>query len=92
MTSFSESEKNKIIKTIEDKGAKLPCSRCGTNKFILIDGYFNNTIQKDLKTTALGGRGVPSVVVACAQCGNISQHAIGILGLMPKEEAEVNVR
>jgi len=81
-------QKQKIIKALEERGARLPCPRCGNNSFTLLDGYFNQTVQTDLKGMVLGGPSVPSVVVACNRCGYLSQHALGALGLLPQEEAK----
>ncbi len=88
MKELSKEEKEKIIKSLDERGAKLPCPRCGNNSFTLLDGYFNQTIQTELKGMVIGGPSVPSVVVACNQCGYLSQHALGPLGLLPKEEVK----
>jgi predicted nucleic-acid-binding Zn-ribbon protein len=85
MQTLPEEQKQKIIKALEDRGAKLPCPRCGNKNFILMDGYFNQTIQVDLNGMVLGGPSIPSVVIACSRCGYLSQHAIGVLGLLPIE-------
>lgn len=88
MKELSKEEKEKIIKVLDERGAKLPCPRCGNNSFTLLDGYFNQTIQTELKGMVIGGPSVPSVVVACSRCGYLSQHALGTLGLLPKEEVK----
>ncbi len=88
MQDLTQEQKDKIIKALTDRLAKLPCPRCGNDTFTLLDGYFNQIIQTDLKGIVLGGRTIPSVVVACNRCGYLSQHALGILGLLPKEESK----
>ena len=88
MKELSKEHKEKIIKVLDEKGAKLPCPRCGNNNFTLLDGYFNQTIQTELKGMIIGGPSVPSVVIVCNRCGYLSQHALGPLGLLPKEEVE----
>ena len=88
MKQLSKEEKERIIQALDDRGAKLPCPRCGNNSFTLLDGYFNQTIQTELKGMVIGGPSVPSVVVACNRCGYLSQHALGALGLLPKEEVK----
>ena len=88
MQQISDREKKEILKALEERGAKLPCPRCGNQSFTVIDGYFNQTIQTALKGMVLGGPSVPSVVVVCNRCGYLSQHALGVLGLLPKEEAK----
>lgn len=79
---LSNEQKEKIIKVLEEKGAKLPCPRCGNNSFILIDGYLNQTIQAELKGIVIGGPSLPSIVIACNRCGYLSLHALGPLGLL----------
>jgi len=87
MQMLSEEQKQKIIKALEERGAMLPCPRCGNNNFTLLDGYFNQTIQATFKgSMVIGGPSVPSVVTACNRCGYLSQHALGTLGLLSKEE------
>lgn len=87
MQQISEERKKEIVKALEDRGAKLPCPRCGNQQFTLLDGYFNQSIQTELKGMVLGGPSIPSVVIACNRCGFLSQHALGALGLLPREEA-----
>lgn len=87
MHELSKEQKERIIKALEERMAKLPCPRCGNQHFTLLDGYFNQTIQTELKGIVLGGPSVPSAVVACSRCGYLSQHALGALGLLPREEA-----
>jgi len=86
MQDSTQDQKDAIIKALSDRGASLPCPRCGNNAFTLLDGYFNQIIQDEPKGIVLGGRTIPSIVVACKRCGYLSQHAIGVLGLLPKEE------
>lgn len=81
-------EKEKIIKTLENKLAKLPCPRCNNQQFSLVDGYFSQPIQENLGGIVLGGPSIPSVVVVCNKCGFISQHALGALGLLPLQSEE----
>ena len=86
MQDLTQEQKDKIIKALVERGAKLPCPRCGNDTFTLLDGYFNEIIQSEPKGIVLGGRTVPSIAVACNRCGYLSQHALGVLGLLPKEE------
>jgi hypothetical protein len=86
MQDLTQEQKDKIIKALADRGVTLPCPRCGTYDFTLLDGYLNQIIQTEPAGIVLGGRTIPSVVVACNRCGYLSQHALGILGLLPKEE------
>lgn len=84
-----------IIKALDERGVRLPCPRCGNHSFTIIDGFFNETIQATTNSINIGGRTIPSVITVCNKCGYLSQHAIGVLGLLPKdvpkkEEEKVN--
>jgi uncharacterized Zn finger protein len=78
-----ETDKNRndsIIKSLETKNAKLPCSRCGANRFEIVGETFI-PLQKDPSSIVIGGPAIPTAIVACSNCGNISQHALGVLGM-----------
>jgi ribosomal protein S27AE len=81
-------EKDKIIKVLEERFAKQPCPRCGFQQFTLANGYFNQPLQEKLSGLVLGGPAIPSVAVICTRCGFISQHALGVLGLLPAKDEE----
>ncbi|MFA5877711.1 MAG: hypothetical protein WC880_05135 [Candidatus Paceibacterota bacterium] len=87
MKKLSEETKQHIIDELEKRKAVLPCPRCGNKNFSILDGYFVQTIQDDYKGITLGGQVVPSIAVACTRCGFLSQHALGVFGLLDKEEA-----
>ena len=81
-------DKNKVVKALEERNAKLPCPRCGGRSFTLVDGYFNQSIQPSVGGgLVIGGPAIPSVAVVCTQCGFIAQHALGVLGLMPPNKS-----
>ena len=86
MAEFSEEQKKKIIQALANRGANQPCPRCRNQSFTLVDGYFNQPIQTELAGLIIGGPSIPSVVVVCTKCGYMSQHALGVLGLLPREE------
>jgi hypothetical protein len=86
MTEFSKEQKQKIVQKLVEKGATLPCPRCGRNHFTLIDGYLAHPLQDELGGLVLGGPTLPSIVVICTNCGFMSQHALGVLGLLPEEK------
>ena len=86
MSELSKKEKDKIVKALRDREARLPCPRCGNQNFSLVDGYFNQPIQRELEGMVLGGPSIPYIAVVCTRCGFLSQHALGALGMLPKEE------
>jgi DNA-directed RNA polymerase subunit RPC12/RpoP len=85
---MEQAKKDQIIKKLTEKGAVKDCPRCGHKAFTLIDGYFNQTLQNDLTGFVLGGPSVPVAVVACNNCGYLSQHALGVLGLLSTHDQE----
>ncbi len=84
--------KEEIAKVLTERKALLPCHRCGKQSFTIVDGYTKIPMQEDIdeiQNTLLGGPSVPAVLVACNNCGAITMHALGALGLLPnKVEAE----
>ena len=88
MDKLTPDHRREIIDILDQRGATQPCPRCGNQEFTLIDGYFNQPIQSDLSSYAIGGPAVPSVVVACNRCGYLSQHALGPLGLLKRVPEE----
>lgn len=84
---MEEAMKQNIIKALADRGANLPCPRCGNQEFGLFDGYFLHAIQDDVRVTQVGGPSIPSIVIYCKRCGFMIQHSLGPLGLLPSMEA-----
>lgn len=84
-------DKKKVAQILTEKKAVLPCHRCGSKTFSILDDYTKIQIQSDLDKIAdtfVGGPSVPAIVVACNNCGAITFHALGALGLLsaPKED------
>src|SRR4029077_9083265 len=87
---FTDKQKNEIVSRLTERLQKygLPpkCPMCGNQNFAIADAYFLNLLQPDLKSISLGGPTIPSIAIVCTNCGLISQHALGSLDLLPKEE------
>ncbi|MCX8485814.1 MAG: hypothetical protein ORN53_01290 [Crocinitomicaceae bacterium] len=82
-----ESEKQKIIKRLQEKGGKINCPMWGHNNFIIADGYFNSPMQSDFQGgLVLGGPSIPTIAIVCGNCGFMSQHALGVLGLLNQND------
>lgn len=79
-------DKDKIAKILTEKGAIKPCHRCGKTNFTVLEGYSTFSLQQDLKGVVIGGPSVPICMVACTNCGSITPHALGALGLLPNAE------
>jgi hypothetical protein len=81
--------KTQIVKLLDERlrkfGQETKCPMCGNTHFAISDSYFQNVLQDDINTTTLGGPSVPTIAIICTNCGFVSQHALGILGLLPSE-------
>jgi ribosomal protein S27AE len=76
-----------VVEALSARHVSRPCPRCGNPHFTLLEGYFNQPVSGEVSyasgTMAFsGGPTVPSVVTACTNCGFLSQHALGVLGLL----------
>lgn len=78
--SLSEEDKRRIANELSRRIPDLSCPMCHKKNFIITDGYFNSPINANLQGMVLGGPSIPSIGIICANCGFISQHALGILG------------
>lgn len=89
--SMSKSKQEEIIKILEERGATRPCPRCDHKNFSILDGYFNHSVQTSIEDgMVLGGQSVPIVVIICKNCGYLSQHAVGALGLLNTKSGDNN--
>jgi hypothetical protein len=86
--SMSDRRKEELRGAIQERGALTACPRCRNNSFTLVEGYFTHPLQDNFKSISLGGPSIPTVVVVCDRCGFLSQHALGVLGLIPQKEGE----
>ncbi len=75
-----------IIKQLEQRKATAPCHRCGHPSFSLLDEFSNIMIKKGVDASlVLGGPTIPVAIAACNNCGAITFHALGALGLLKQE-------
>ena len=58
------------------------CPMCGESKFVVADTYTVNNLYSDIDDVGSSARTLPCALMICANCGYISQHALGALGLM----------
>jgi hypothetical protein len=83
---LTNEQKEKIKAELLKKVPTLTCPMCQNKSFSMAEGYFLNTIQADIESLALGGQVIPTIGIICNNCGFVSQHAIGRLGLLPKND------
>ena len=80
-------EKKQIAEKLTEKGAIRGCHRCGHQEFTVLEGYSNLFIQEKLHAEMhIGGPTVPAALVACNNCGAITFHALGALGMLPQDK------
>ena len=72
---------NEIIAIFTAKKVDKPCPRCGNLSFSIAGDNFI-TIQNDPNVFNIGGPSIPTIVVFCENCGYVTQHAKGPLGLL----------
>lgn len=80
-------DREKIAKVLTEKGAVKPCHRCGHTNFVILESYSHFTLQDDLsKGMIIGGPAVPFALSVCSNCGALTPHALGALGLLENPE------
>lgn len=77
-----EEIKIKITETLEKKGLDLPCPRCGSEDFFIADGYIVHILQENSLKHSIEGAGLICIAIICQNCGFISEHSLGTLGIV----------
>lgn len=89
-TLLSEEQKKVIIEKLKEKGVRSACPMCTHSNFLIADGYFSHTLQSSIQEgLIIGGPAIPTIAIICTNCGFTSEHALGILGLLPEKEGGV---
>lgn len=83
---------DKVFEILKEKLKNCKCPMCSCEDFIFVEGHSNLFIRKNEKLPALGGEIIQVVTVICDNCGFVSQHALGSLGLLGKQNAQQNDR
>lgn len=85
---LNENEKKELAKALVEKiGRPFECPICHSQSFTIVDGYLVQGLQYNMNSIVLGnGPMIPSVAIVCIRCGFMSQHNLGVLGLMKKNE------
>jgi predicted RNA-binding Zn-ribbon protein involved in translation (DUF1610 family) len=77
-----------IINALNAKGVTKPCPRCGSHQFdVVAEASIPVTLPEDPDSFLIGQSLVtlPAVIIACRNCGFLTQHASGRLGVPPLE-------
>lgn len=81
---MEKKERDEIVDLLKTKGAINRCARCGHPNLRLVEKSFFS-VADDPTQIVLGGNVIPVVLVACENCGDLSSHALGTLGLLKKD-------
>lgn len=71
---------DQVVNALQAKGVNRPCPRCGTAKFSVV-GETQITLQENPGAFVIGGPSIPAIIVACDNCGYLTEHASIPLGL-----------
>ena len=81
---LTDKDKQEIKSAFDMKVTSLTCPMCKKRSFSMSDGYFVNNMQKDFDSVNFGGAVIPTIGIICNNCGFVSQHALGALGILEK--------
>lgn len=80
---LSEEQKLIIYNALKVRIGNFECPMCRKGSFTIVDSYSFDLLQDDYKNIKVGsGRALPSIPIVCTNCGFISHHALGVLGLL----------
>lgn len=83
---LKEEEKNRIARILSERMNHFTCPVCGRGNLTLLDGYSSQGIGDDYQNIVLADKIIPYVMLVCNNCGFISHHALGTLGLLNKKD------
>jgi len=74
-----------LIEKLAEVLPDLTCPMCHHKQFIMADGFIMDSMYSDYDKQRMADRkSMPSAAIICKYCGFVSQHAIGVLGLLDK--------
>lgn len=79
-------KRREIIKVLVQRMPNISCPLCHGKTFSIADGYVMDQLQEDYNSLVISGEKlIPSIYMICNNCGFMSQHALGVLGLINQE-------
>lgn len=82
---MEKNRQDEIIEALTAKGVNRPCPRCGEPRFEIV-GEAVVPLNDKPGTVVVGGPAIPVILVACSNCGYLTQHAQGPLKLIRTSE------
>lgn len=86
--AFTQEQRDEIVRILRERGANQPCEVCTRNNFTIMDTAVHMSVRDLTGAIQIPGTTLPTVAVLCTNCGNIRFHALGILGLLPREQQQ----
>lgn len=83
---MSPEEQRRVHGILENLNATQPCVRCGSEEFG-VAGYSVMPMWEGSPPDTFRGthRLIPIVIIACNNCGAVTEHLLGKLGILPRE-------
>ena len=82
---MTDKEKKIIEKKLIEILPNPECPMCHNRQFTILDRYMVSPVQEDFRvSTGVTPKTVPALTIVCTRCGFMSQHSLGILGLLDK--------
>lgn len=85
---LTDKEKQEVKEIIINKVHNLTCPMCKKQNFMVADGYFINGLHTKASIMDWNGQAIPTIGIICENCGFVSQHALGIIGIIDKIKNE----
>lgn len=79
---LKEEDRTKIGRILSERLGMVSCPICKKGHFSLVDGYSSHALTDNYHHITLGGKMIPFVMLACDNCGFLTHHALGALGLL----------
>lgn len=79
--ALTSNQKRQIVDRLRELGATLPCPRCTTTSFSLVNEVVVVPVHPQVDGPPVEGLALPAVLLMCNQCGFLSSHALTKLGL-----------
>lgn len=79
---LSEDKKQELANVLNEKIGQFQCPMCHKGPFAIVDGYFVPSLLNQYSSPALGMNGIPMAAIVCNNCGFVSFHALGAIGLL----------
>jgi hypothetical protein len=87
--SLNEKQKKELAEVLGKRGVRPDCPMCGKQQWTLLDAYLNHHLQTELTSAfVIGGPSLPAAAIVCGNCGFVSQHALGALGMLGKARGD----